>query len=1200
LKKVAILLVLLSASMLLSAQMAIEFVQNKGQWDQQVKFRGQVSNGYFFIREKGFTILQQHPEDLAKMQKVKHGDTTGFHIRAHAWNVDFANTKKQPVVTTPALIGESPLPSYENYFLGNDPSRWAAACSMYQVITVKDIYPNIDLRYYSDQGNLKYDLIVRPGGDPTSIELRYEGVDGLSIKNRELIVNTSIGSFRESTPYTYQPSQQGRKEVNCRYKLQDNRLRFELGAYDPTATLVIDPSFVFCSFSGSTADNWGFTATYGPDGSMYAGGIVFNEGGSFPASPGAIQSSFRGGTTDMGLIRLSADGINRIWATYIGGSGDEQPHSLVVDAQQNLYLTGRTNSPNGANGFPVIGNGTLAGDGYDIIVSKINATGTVLLGSRKIGGSGADAVNISTNRALSSLQRNYGDDGRGEIILDAQGNVLVTSHTQSAATGTGRFPTTSGAFQTNFGGGAQDAVLLKWSGDLNNLLFASFLGGTGNDAGYVLAVHPANGNIYVAGGTESPNLIPGSQAGTVVSPSLGGNIDGYLAIISPDGTQRIRTSYIGTAGVDQVFGVQFDVNGFPYVMGQTTGNWPISPNTNAPFNNPAGKQFIAKLQPDLSAFVYSAAFGSGASVPNISPIAFLVDRCENVYMSGWGGTGFGSGFTSAGTAGLPLSADAIKTNTDGRDFYFVVMRKDATGLLFGSFFGEDNSQNGGNDHVDGGTSRFDSRGTIYQAICGNCRVGSTPRPNFPVTGGSWSTSNNSSGAGCSLTMVKISMNLSGVQSAIRSSINNVAGDTLGCVPLTVAFTDTIGGAQTYIWNFGDGSPEETTGTASNTHQYTAVGTYTVRLIAVDPTTCNVRDTSYVRIKVSNIEADLDFNPVKLPPCTAFNYRFDNLSTTLPGFPFKANSFVWNFGDGSPSLVAGPGPVNHAFAGPGTYNVRLLLQDTTYCNAPDSLVIPVSVAENVKAGFTTAARGCMPYQPVLTNTSVAAQTYLWNFGDGNTSTAGTPSYTYTNPGTYTVTLIAINANTCNLRDTARFLIQVLDAPQSDFSYSPLALQPNTPHTFTNLASADAVRFKWVFGDGDSLLMASRAPVTHQYRSSGTYSVCLTAYNSLDCPRTACKNVQANVVPLVDVPNAFTPLSGDGNSIIKAKGFGISKMKFEIWNRWGQKVFESADQEQGWNGTYQGVVQPMDVYIYTLSVEFFDGSKVQKKGDITLIR
>ena len=181
-------------------------------------------------------------------------------------------------------------------------------------------------------------------------------------------------------------------------------------------------------------------------------------------------------------------------------------------------------------------------------------------------------------------------------------------------------------------------------------------------------------------------------------------------------------------------------------------------------------------------------------------------------------------------------------------------------------------------------------------------------------------------------------------------------------------------------------------------------------------------------------------------------------------------------------------------------VTLYLVDTTYCNAPDSLKISLTIAENVKAGFTTDAIGCAPYAATFVNTSVAGLNYIWNFGDGNTSTLSAPVHTYLTPGTYLVTLIAINTNTCNGRDTSRFTIQVLDAPIANFSYTPLAVQPNSPHTFTNLSSSDAIRFKWTFGDGDSILTTSRVPITHQYRASGTFQVCLTAYNQLDCPRT----------------------------------------------------------------------------------------------------
>ena len=155
------------------------------------------------------------------------------------------------------------------------------------------------------------------------------------------------------------------------------------------------------------------------------------------------------------------------------------------------------------------------------------------------------------------------------------------------------------------------------------------------------------------------------------------------------------------------------------MCGQTRGNWPI---INAGYSVAGAPQFIAKLEPDLSAFIYSTRFGKAAGIPNISITAFLVDNCENVYVSGWGGAVDGQ-FQSSLTTGMPVTSDAIQSTTDGNDFYFFVLKKNATSQLFGSFWG----QNGGlTDHVDGGTSRFDKQGVIYQAICANCSVGGVP------------------------------------------------------------------------------------------------------------------------------------------------------------------------------------------------------------------------------------------------------------------------------------------------------------------------------------------------------------------------------------------------------------------------------------------------------------------------------------------
>lgn len=1183
----------------------IEFTENKGQWDASVRYMGKVTNGAFYIRDKGFTVVQHNAADMAVLNKMMHGQTADgrmtnitdeITVRSHSWNVDFVGASPNMRV-----IPDKSVDTYSNYFIGNDPSKWASNCRIFQAITLEEVYPGVDVRYYTSNEVLKYDIIVKPGGDISKIALRYDGVNGIKVNNKELVLSTSLGEMRESSPFTYQTDMKGRREVSSKYVVKDNIVRFDVKGYDPNTTVVIDPSIVFCSFSGSTSDNWGFTATYGPDGAMFGGGIVF--GPQFNPSPGAYQTTYGGGSgssaVDMGIIKLTPDGRNRVYATYLGGGGNEQPHSLVVDNAGNLIIAGRSNSTN----YPV-SNTALSGTGFDIVVTKLNASGGNYIGSRKIGGSADDGVNISTTRSLQSLQRNYGDDGRSEVIIDGAGNIYVASCTQS-----GNFPVTAGSFQNTFGGG-QDGVLLKFSPDLSTLVFASFMGGTRNDAAYVLALAP-DGSIFVAGGTESNNFFPaGVTAGTIGTAhhNTGANdpIDGFLAVINPTGTSWVRGAYIGTTGIDQVFGVQFDNKGFPYIMGQTTGTWPVTPGTPT-YGSANGKQFIVKLQPNLSAYVYSTVFGTNSVTPNISPTAFLVDRCENVYISGWGGHYDPSNpYGSAGTNGLPITAGAFKSTTDNRDFYFFVLQKDAVQQLFGSFFGEQNAPQGGGDHVDGGTSRFDNNGVIYQAICANCRL-TEPPPQFPVTLGAYSTTNNASNArnsaGCNLAMLKIRMDLAGVDGGIRSSIDGIR-DTAGCVPLTVDFIDTVGNAQSYEWYFGyvPGNPPDLT-TTTPTAQWTfnTVGTFRVMLVAIDPTTCNVRDSSYMNIRVGNLEADVDFTYAKSgPDCRSLQYTFTNTSVPPPSRLFTDTSFVWNFGDGSPLVIAGMNPVTHVFPTPGPYTVILTLKDTAYCNNPDADTALINVADVVRAAFTTPATGCLQYSAEFDNTSLAGESWLWDFGDNTTSTEFEPVHVYTAPGTYNVVLVAYNANTCNRTDTARFTITVFDSPIPSFSTLPLTPQVNTPVTFNNTSSPDAVRFRWDFGDGDTLLTTSRAPVDHQYQSSGTFNACLTAYNQIGCDSTVCLPVVAIIDPLVDVPNAFTPNSGDINSIVLVKGFGIAKMHFTIWNRWGQKVFETNNRNQGWDGRVKGVVQPMDVYAYTLSIEFSDGTKTTKKGDITLIR
>ncbi len=1172
----------------------MEFVENKGQWHSNVTYRGDFNTGSFFMENGGFTVLLHKPEDVQRLTAISHGhDESGlikninepFTFHSFAYKVKFIGASLRAT-----QLPDKKLPTHNNYYIGNDRAKWATDCKVFQAVTYQDIYPNIDIRYYSDAGKMKYDFIVRPGGKVSDIALQYDGVPGISVIDKELVIQTPVGEVKELYPYTYQSGEGKRTTVNTRYIVSKNVVTFRVDEYNEKETLVIDPSVIFSTFTGSRADNWGYTATPGPDGSFYAGGVAF--AALYPTSPGAYQTTYGGGTNeggfggyDVAIFKFTPNGANRVYATYLGGTGNEQPHSMIVDPQGNLVVAGRTTTGDFPNSIP-----SVAGTGYDIFVTKFNSTGTSLIGSVKMGGSGDDGVNIKpkypqSTPAATSLRRNYGDDARSEVILDGSNNVYLVSSTQSTGTG---FPRVN-PLQATFGGGLQDGVIIKFNSSLSSVLFSTYFGGDGDDACFVASISPTNGDLYVAGATASSNL-PGDKTGVLDGTFRGGAADGFVTQLKSDGSAIIRTTYQGTPGVDLVYGLKFDKAGFPYITGTTTGNWTVvNANFSHVFGTNNAKQFISKLQPDLSAYVYSTVFGTNISVPNLSPTAFLVDRCENVYVSGWGGgINVQQGYTSGTTLGLPnVSPLAGIPPPDGKDFYFFVLEKNANSQLFGSHFG----QNGGlGDHVDGGTSRFDDNGIIYQAICANCGQQAT----FPTTPGSWSTVNGSNN--CNQASIKIEMNFAGVGAGVQASINAVVNDTTGCVPLVVDFTDTLRKGKKFYWSFGDGSPAVITTSPSISHTYNQVGSYVVMLIAEDSSTCNIRDTAFITIIAGNNRATPDFTFAKIAPCESLTMQFTNTSTAVGNFGPK--TFIWDYGDGSPRDTAAFAPPRlHTYAAAGTYKVKLIILDTSFCNSPDSIEKTIRLNPLVKAQFETDSIGCVPYTAVFENTSLAGTDFLWDFGDGTTSTQSSPTHTYTTTGTFNVRLIATDTNTCNRVDTsAYFPITVLANPTAQFSWQPDPPVENTPVQFTNL-SIGAIAYLWNFGDGDTSTLVNPA---HQYNATGTYLAELIAYNAAGCSDTFRLQVSVIVIPLLDVPNAFIPAQGGRNSIVKVEGFGIGKMSWKIYNRWGQLVFQSANKSSGWNGYYKGKLQPTDVYAYTLDVEFTDGKKLRKTGDITLLR
>ncbi len=1171
------------------AQMRTEFIENKGQWASWMKYKAITPGGEVHLENDGMRYILCDADNVMKMDSFHHGliaknPTMKFHV----YKVTFEGANQADIA------GQNPLKNYYNYFLGNDHSKWKSGIHPYTAIDYNNLYNGITMHITSGVAPMEYEFYVHPGADARQIKMNFDGPDNMYLKNGDLVINTSVGKVMEMKPYAYQYINDNKVEVACNYHLKKNKVTFDFpDDYDHTRQLIVDPIVFWCSFTGSTADNWGFTATYDEAGNFYLGGLVNAlaavGGGAYPVTPGAYQSTFAGGQgfsgieygADIGLMKLSADGTSRIYATYLGGSNNERPHSLIVDPSGNLIIAGRTHSSD----FPVTSGAYQASNagGWDIIVSKLSADGTSLIGSTYMGGSGDDGLNFdSTEVGYGHLKYNYGDDARSEVQIDNEGNIYVAGSTESL-----NFPITPAtAISTSYGGGQQDGVVFKLNSALTSLIWGTYIGGNGDDAGYVLAFNNSKSSLYVAGGTNSHNFP--TVAGGWQTAYQGDSADGFILKFrnSPPYSLQ-KATFVGTAHYDQVYGIQVDNDNNVYVMGQSLGG--AFPVTSGVYSNPNSSQFIMKIDSNLSTDLISTVYGSGDPLhTNISPVAFLVDTCDNVYISGWGGNIMGTdapGLAHSGTTtGMPTTPDGFQLATDGFDFYFIVLGSGLATLRYATFYGR-NAPGGFGEHVDGGTSRFNKQGIIYQAICANCGGTGGTAPPFPTTAGVVGPTDLSHN--CNEAGLKIAFNIGPVSASVSAGPS-----TTGCAPLTVNFTNTSNNGLSFLWNFGDGA----TSTAfSPSHTFTSAGVFNVTLSAANSNACFVtNDTAHLTIVVDTNRITPAFSSQPTDSCGPFQATFINNSTTIVATT-DTSTYTWYFGDGGSFF--GITPPMHTYPDSGNYIVMLVMANAGACKSPDTLIQTLRFHPTlVSARFTAPDSVCSGSPVYLTNTGQNATSDNWTFGDGHSATSISASYIFNVSGTYTMMLIAKNPGTCNGADTFTRTITVLSVPTADFSYTPTTPEPNIPSKFTNL-STNAVKYLWDFGDATTSMEVN--PI-HQYNKSGEYKVCLNAYSRENCPAMVCKQVPADVVPLLGLPTGFSP-NGDGeNEILYVRGAAIRTLDLKIFNRWGQLVFETTSQEIGWDGKYNGQPQPIDAYAYVLQASFIDGTSKVLKGNITLLR
>ncbi len=1052
----------------------LEFIKNENQWHSNIKFSGPLGGlNHVFLEDNAFTYLlyaKEQTEELHDIIKEPQEVREAHMVPGHAYKVHFLNALQ------PEFTGSDKRSGYNNYFLGNDQTKWASKVPAYHKVVYENIYEDIQLAVYSETGYFKYDFIVAPGANANQIQLLYEGMDDLYLKNDNLVIETSVETIKELQPYAYQMVDGKQQEVFCRYLLTNDVLTFEFPqGYNQELPLVIDPTVVGATLTGTNgSQNFGHTATFDNSGNMYGGGISFGTG--YPTTTGAFQENFGGGGTDWAVSKYNPTGSDLIFATYIGGTGSDYPHSTIVDFNGQLCIYGTTASTN----FPATSNAvqTSNGGGTDIAIAKLTADGSALVGATYMGGSSNDGNNSSF------LNSNYGDTYRGEIVLDDQGNIYIASCTQSS-----NFPTSPTAFQSTFNnntsGGltAQDGVVFKLNSDLSTLFFSTYLGGDDPDICFGLRVDDF-GNVYTTGFAGKDNFP--MVTGGVQETWPGGEENGYIVKLSSDGSAMIDGTFWGTDdGDEHSYFIDIDEDDQVHIYGTTTGTIDVTPNTY--FANLGSRQFLAAFTADLSTLVYSTVIGNGPGgfSPDFVPVAFMVDKCNGIYFSGY-----------QSNTGLPLTPDAVDTNGNNV-FYLGVLTPNATDLQFGTYYGDAY-------HVDGGTSRFDKAGRVYQGVC-SCS-GSI----MNTTPDAWATTQSTF---CDIGVFKIDFDIFTVTATALAEPS-----TSGCAPFTVDFTYTGQDAETIQWWFGTG---DSSTVFDPTYTFEDAGTYTIMQVVDAENTCNGTDTFYLQIDVLDgtstltdtafcqgaVDLFLDVSTanatyewqdgstgatyqvyatgiywvdVNISGCTRRD-SFNVGSTTPIAVDLGEDLSVCDIFDytidaNSPYAVSyqwSDGSTNSTLEATANGDYWVVLTDSVGCEASDTISLTFAATPVVDLGPDINL--CEGLAADLDATTPGA-TYEWQ--DGSTN----PTFTVDQEGIYSV---IVNVTGCIGEDE----VEVEDVP-------PLPLELGTYETFCDLpffnlnaSTPGAVDYQWTTGQSDSDIDVA---------TSGIYGV--TVYDSFGCETT----------------------------------------------------------------------------------------------------
>jgi IPT/TIG domain/Beta-propeller repeat len=769
----------------------LSFVENRGQVDSRVAYyvQGRDATIYFTPRGLTFALLNNdEASQIADKLRRRGGETINRvpeskplnAARRWAVNLDFigANQNIKPE-------GQNPTATTISYFKGPK-DQWKTGLASYSTLVYSNLWPGIDLIYTGTASRLKYEFVVKPGADPKQIKLAYSGATDVRLNpSGRLEVITPAGSLHDDRPISYQEINGRQAEITTSFNLnsicnpQSPRAKriaakairnqqvygFHVGSYDKRKPLVIDPAvIIYAGFIGGTKNDTALRVAVDNSGNAYVVGLTTsNTSEGFPATvgpdlsfnPNRVFGPASYDFLDVFIAKVKADGTGLVYAGYLGGTGNQVATGVAVDGSGNAYVVGATDSKPGSfpitvgpkltysaqkfPAFPALTDALLA-DGF---IAKVNAAGTGLVYCGYIGGDGGDTV--------------Y------SVAVDGTGSAYLTGETSSSPAS---LPVTVGP-SLNYGG-SFDAFVAKVKADGTGFDYLGYIGGSGIDRGFAIAVDSA-GSAYVTGETTSP----ASSLPVTVGPRLtfGGITDAFVAKVKPDGTGLVYLGYIGGAGIDAGSGIAVDGAGNAYVTGGTgspESSFPITVGPKLTFsgsnNQMFGDAFIAKVKADGTGFVYAGYIGGSDGDAGFD---VKLDAAGNAYVVG-----------ATNSANFPATdGSTFKGGTIYGDAFVAVVKADGSGLVAAGYFG------GAKDDVGTGIA-LDGAGNVY--ITGTTISTET---SFPVTAGPFLTYKGFQDA--FVAKLKFSVN---ANAPTVSGVNPASGSINGGTSVTITGTKFANGA----------------------------------------------------------------------------------------------------------------------------------------------------------------------------------------------------------------------------------------------------------------------------------------------------------------------------------------------------------------------------------------------------------------------